>query len=116
MLSKQNRLQKNREFQRVFKNSRPVSLNNLSIRIAKNFTKDQNIRFGFVVSNKIDKRATRRNAVKRQLRETAGGLLSKLKPGYDIVVVLQRDFSFPYKQEEIKKQFVDGVRRAEILK
>lgn len=115
MLSKQNRLQKNREFQRVFKNSRPVSLNNLSIRIAKNFTKAQYIRFGFVVSNKIDKRATRRNTVKRQLREIAASLLSKLKPGYDIVVVLQRDFSFPYKQEEIREQFMDGLKRSSIF-
>lgn len=89
---------------------------NLSIRVAKNFTREHNVRFGFVVSNKIEKRATRRNAQKRQLREIAGSLICELNPGYDVLVVVQKDFPFPYKQEEIKKQFVEGLRKAGILK
>lgn len=116
MLPKQNRIQKNREFQRVFKNSRPSNGKNISVRVAKNFTKERNIRFGFVISNKIDKRATRRNALKRQLREIAGSLICELNPGYDVVVVVQGDFSFPYKQEEIKAQFVEGLRKFGIFK
>lgn len=116
MLNIKNRLQKNREFQRVFKNSKPAGMKNFSIRAANNFTKEQNLRFGFVISNKIDKRAVRRNALKRQLREIAGSLLSELKPGYDIVVVVQKDFSFPYKQEGIKLQFVEGLKRMGMLK
>jgi ribonuclease P protein component len=116
MLPKYNRLQKEREFQRVFKNSRSFSMRNLSIRTAKNTTREGKIRFGFVISNKIDKRAVRRNALKRQLREIARTLIFELNPGYDIVVVVQRDFDFPYKQEEIKKQFLEGIRKAGILK
>lgn len=116
MLNKQNRLQKNREFQRVFKNSKPSSMKNLSVRVSKNFTKAVRVRFGFVVSNKIEKRATRRNALKRQLREIAHSLISELKPGYDILVVLQKDFSFPYKQEEIRDQFKEGIRKFGIFK
>jgi len=112
MLQKQNRLQKDREFQRVFKNSRPIGMKNLSIRVASNNTREANIRFGFVVSNKIEKRSTRRNALKRQLRELSRGLISRLKPGYDVVVVIQKDFSFPYKQEEIKVQLETGLIKA----
>ena len=116
MLNKQNRLQKNRMFQKVFRNSKPSITKNLSIRVAKNYTKEESVRFGFVVSNKIDKRSTRRNAIKRQLREIAGGLISGLKSGYDIVVVLQKDFPYPYKQEEIREQFEGGLRKFEIFK
>jgi ribonuclease P protein component len=73
------------------------------------------IKFGFVVSNKVEKRATRRNALKRQLRSIAGGLISELKAGYDIVTVVKRDFPFPYNQEEIRKQFTEGMRRTGLL-
>jgi len=111
MLPKQNRLQKDREFQRVFKNSRPCNMENFSIRTAKNFTREHNIRFGFVVSNKIEKRATRRNALKRQLREISGSLIFELNPGYDVVVVVRKDFPYPYKQEEIRKQVVEGLSK-----
>jgi ribonuclease P protein component len=70
------------------------------------------IRFGFIISNKIDKRATRRNALKRQLRQISAGLLSELKNGYDIVTVVHKDFAFPYVQDEIKKQFLEGIEKA----
>jgi ribonuclease P protein component len=115
MLQKQNRLRKDREFQRVFKNSRPINLANFSIRTAKNNTKEENVRFGFVISNKIEKRSTRRNALKRQLREVSRGLISRLKPGYDVVVVIQKDFTFPYKKEEIKTQFEAGLKKSGII-
>jgi len=115
MLNKINRLQSNLQFQRVYKNSRPVRTANLVVRIAGNSTKEACVRFGFVVSNKIDKRSTRRNALKRQLREIASSLISRLKPGYDVVVVVQKDFSFPYKQEEIKAQIVECFDKIGIL-
>ena len=91
-------------------------MRNFSVRAAKNFTKERNVRFGFVVSNKIEKRATRRNALKRQLREISGSLICELDPGYDVVVVLQSDFPFPYRQEEIRKQFEEGLKKIGVLK
>ncbi len=47
-------------------------------------------RFGFVVSTKVDKRATRRNRIKRLLSEGLLPLLSKVGNGYDIVFWVQR--------------------------
>jgi len=91
-------------------------MSNIVIRVAKNQTREANIRFGFVISNKIEKRATRRNALKRQLREIAAGLISELIPGYDIVAVVQKDFSTPYKQEAIREQFEAGLRKTGALK
>lgn len=114
MLNRQHRIQSNKEFQAVFKRSEPIYVGNLAIYAAR--SPKPSTRFGFVVSNKIDKRATRRNALKRQLRAIAGALIFELQEGYDIVTVVKKDFPFPYSQEEIKKQMVEGLRRVGILK
>src|SRR5476649_2893933 len=51
------------------------------------FTKNDSSfsRFGFVVSKKIDKRATIRNRVKRQVRVCIENNLDKIKDGYDLL-------------------------------
>lgn len=117
MLPKQNRIQKDLEFQLVFKKSKPVRTENLSLRIFKNPRINSDcVRFGFIISNKIDKRATRRNALKRQLRQIASDLISELETGYDIVTVVHKAFPYPYEQSEVKEQFVQGLRKAAILK
>jgi ribonuclease P protein component len=116
MLPKLHRINQTRDFEKTFKLSRPIHAVNLSFRILENKKPDAVTRFGFIVSNKIEKRAVRRNALKRQLREIALSLISSLKSGYDIVTVVKRDFPFPYNQEEIKNQFVEGMKRAGILK
>ena len=119
MLPTKYRLQKSVDFQKVFKNSRPIRLPNLAFKVFKNpklvNEGETNLRFGFIVSNKIDKRATRRNALKRQLRQVASDLISELNTGYDILIVVHKDFPYPYVQEDIKKQFLEGMRRAGIL-
>lgn len=114
MLPATNRLQKNREFEKVFKHSRPLHTENFTFRIALRRNADLSTRFGFVISNKIDKRATRRNALKRQLRQVTQDLISTLKSGYDVVVVVKKDFNFPYKQEEIREQFLVGINKSEM--
>jgi len=116
MLPKQHRIQDNKDFQWVFKHSKPVFTGNLAINVSKTKAEADTVRFGFVISNKIDKRAVRRNALKRQLRQIAADLISELKTGYDIVTVVKRDFPFPYEQAKIKEQFVEGVKKAGIFK
>jgi len=116
MLPKQNRLQKEREFQRVFKSSRPINLEHFAIRVAKNLSKAENIRFGFIISNKIDKRSTRRNALKRQLREISRSLILQLKPGYDVVVIVKRNPVYPYDQEKNRMEYEEGLRKAGVIK
>lgn len=117
MLPKNKRIRKDIEFQKVFKKSKPVFGANLSIRFSqRQANTDPNTRFGFIVSNKIDKRATRRNAIKRQLREVASDLISSVKSGYDVVVVLKCDFDYPYDQKVIKSQFSQLLKKAGLLK
>jgi len=120
MLAKEFRIQKAIDFQKVFKHSKPVRMANVTFRVFKNQKNicDEKpcVRFGFIISNKIDKRAVRRNALKRQLRQIASDLISELESGYDIVTVVNKDFPYPYEQSEIKKQFVEGMQRAGTLK
>lgn len=113
MLRKRYRIQNNKDFQWVFKHSKPVFIGSLAFYVSGS-RDPKSLRFGFVVSNKIDKRATRRNALKRQLRRVAEDLISELKEGYDIVTVVKKDLTFPYDQAEIRKQFLEGMKKAAV--
>ena len=74
MLSKINRLQKEKDIERVFKKGKGFKEDFLIIKTLKN---DSNkIRFGFVVSKKVSKKASIRNKIKRRLSEL---VRSKLK-------------------------------------
>lgn len=152
MLKKENRLSADKDFQRVFKGSRPVHTQNLvlrfavrktptKLRIERNYeitnrnneilrsAQDDNramkqssnetmmaSRFGFVISNKISKLATRRNVLKRQLRAIIEQELPNIKAGYDAVIMVKLDFKYPYKQDEIREQVTDGIRKAGLIK
>lgn len=119
MLPKVNRLKRDKDFQKVFKKTTPGFTANLSFRVFEINQKNRESipsRFGFIISNKINKNSTRRNALKRQLREIVRSLISELKSGYDVIVSVRRDFSFPYSQEDIKNQIVDGLGRKGLFK
>jgi len=115
MLKEENRLTKKRDFDRNFKMSRPVYVGNLSIRASRQQNDGPN-KIGFIISNKVDKRSTRRNALRRQLRQIFQSLLPEIKNGYNIVVMVKNNFDFPYKQEEIKKQVESGLKKSGIYK
>ncbi len=46
-------------------------------------------RFAFIVSTKIDKRATARNRIRRLLRESVRLLLPNLPSGFDVVLIVK---------------------------
>jgi len=64
-------------------------------------------RFGFIVSNKIDKRATVRNSLRRRLRALAAQYLSAIGSGYNIVVIVHKNYPLPHDFSLIKKDFDD---------
>ena len=59
------------------------------IKTAKN--EMPNSRFGFTVSKKIDKRATVRNRIKRQVRSCIEENIEKIKPGKDFLFVIKKE-------------------------
>lgn len=67
-------------------------------------------RFGFVIGKKIDKRAVVRNKTKRVIRSCIEELLPKIKNGYDMLFILQKNAVSQKRITvcgEIKKLFED---------
>lgn len=79
MLPKINRLKKKKDIERVFKKGKGFKEDFLILKIAKNALSQT--RFGFVVSQKVSKKATLRNKIKRRLREMVSKKGKKLKKG-----------------------------------
>ena len=86
MLKKENRLILDRDFSRVFSKGKSFWGEFLGIRVARR--DDDGLRFGFVISNKISKKATVRNRIKRQLREAVRINLDQITKGYDVAVMV----------------------------
>ena len=85
MLPKENRLKKNKDFKKVFKEGKGFKEDFLVLKKAKNNLKIS--RFGFVVSKTFFKKATLRNKIKRKLRESVRIKLNEIKKGIDGVVI-----------------------------
>lgn len=88
MLPRENRLPLRKELQRIQKEGKIFHFPLFSLLVAKNGLGAS--RFGFIVSNKIHKRATKRNRVKRLLREGVRLQISKVRPGYDFVFLAKK--------------------------
>ena len=85
MLSEINRLKKKKDFEKVFKKGKSFKEDFLILKIISNNLEVS--RFGFIVSQKISKRASLRNKIKRRLRESVRLRLLKIKKGIDGVLI-----------------------------
>lgn len=90
MLTKKNRLKKNKDFDNVFKKGQGFKERFLYLKIKKNNLKSS--RFGFVVSKKFSQKATARNKIKRRLRELIKIKLPEIKEGIDGVIIIMPGF------------------------
>ena len=99
MLSKENRLKKKRDFDLVIKRGKGIGGDFLNLRFLKNNLKET--RIGFVVGQRVSKKAVERNKIKRRLREIAGKYLSGIKSGYDLIF---------FSKKGIEKQSLKEVR------
>lgn len=115
MLKKENRLQKEKDFNRIYKGMRPVYSKNLILRIGFVHDIKQAPKFGFIISNKVNKLATDRNALKRQLREIVQQKIPRLKTGFNAVVMVKHDFEKPYDQKVIKAQVDELMKKAGLI-
>jgi len=112
MLPRHNRLRKTNDFKNVFEQGSFVNDKCISLKVAKNDLAVS--RFGFIVSNKVSKKAVLRNKVKRRLRAAVSEYLAQVKPGYDVVVltrpdVVNSDFG------EIRDIIIKLLKRANLL-
>ncbi len=108
MLKRLHRITKKTDFDKFFgsefKKAKGYSASSNHL-ILKSLKNDLDIsRFAFVISTKIDKRATKRNLVKRRLREIFRLNLNKFKQGYDILIITKKgivDLSFNDLEKEV---------------
>ncbi|MEK7540002.1 MAG: ribonuclease P protein component [Patescibacteria group bacterium] len=84
MLPKLHRLTKGSDFKRVYSTGRNANGRRLRLKLAPNGLKQ--VRVGVVVANSVSKHATKRNKVKRLIREAIRVQLAHIKPGMDIVI------------------------------
>ncbi|MDR3558852.1 MAG: ribonuclease P protein component [Candidatus Pacebacteria bacterium] len=88
MLPPKNRLIKKKDFETVHRLGRFFSFGLLAAKVSRN-TREET-RLGFAVGIKFSKKAVQRNRIKRQLREIVRLNLEKIKPGFDVVVVVRK--------------------------
>lgn len=84
MLPVKNRLKKTAEFNKVYKEGRFFGTKLISFKLKENGLSAS--RFGFVVSTKVHKKSTKRNLLKRRMREVIRLNLDKIKIGLDIII------------------------------
>lgn len=114
MLNKTNRISKAKEFAFVFKKTTPIHTKNFIFRIFKNIKNTEMNRFGFIISNKVQKSAVKRNFLKRRMRAAARELILKISSGYDIVVVVkQSEEKMTY--IELEQQFLNAFKKANLI-
>lgn len=84
MLKKQQRLNKDKQFNLIFKKGRTSYGPEFGLKVMVNNSSVS--RFAFIVSKKVSKRAVERNLIKRLLREAVRLDWLNLR-GYDVIVV-----------------------------
>lgn len=113
MLDKVNRVRESREFLRIFKTVKPIYSDHLVIRATRR--QGGVSRFGFVISNKIDKRSSRRNGLKRRIRAVIEHNLSNIKPGFDVVIQVKMAFDYPYEYKQIELEVLEIIKKTGLL-
>jgi len=86
-LPKSLRLKHWQDFQTVYQQGRRYRHNNLLMRVLGDRQLPSS-RFGITVSQKVSKKATDRNRLKRQIRAAINHLKPQIQPGFDVVIIV----------------------------
>lgn len=112
MLSRVNRLKNTKDIKRIFREGKSLTEGFLFLKTAKSGL--EVTRFALIVSQKISKKAARRNEIKRRLRGAIKNLLPQIKTGFDVVIVVREGMenrNFP----EIEKNTEKLFKKADII-
>lgn len=117
MLKKINRLSKKHDFDLVFKQGKSVYSPYFVIKVLPNQL--GRIRFGIVVSNKVSKRATKRNLIKRRIRAILQKGLKPNRQGIDVVILtsprLINAQGKVLQNKQIEKELLAVLRKAKLF-
>ncbi|MEB3161436.1 MAG: ribonuclease P protein component [Synechocystis sp.] len=81
------RLKHWQDFQTVYQQGKRFRRSHLLLRVLKD-NKRPTSRFGITVSQKVSKKATDRNRIKRQIRAAILTLYPQIEPGFDVVIIV----------------------------
>ena len=112
MLKKEFRIRKQKDFDKIFDEGAYFSERFLALKAAENNLEMS--RFGFMVSNKVSKKAVERNRIKRLLREVVRLRYSKIKPGFDAIFIF-RGKNVQKSFEDIDKVVEKLLRKSELV-
>lgn len=111
MFSKPNRIP-HEAFTHAFRTGKRIHSENFLIVVAPNT--QPVCRFAVQVGIKIDKRAVKRNRMKRLVREAIRHLLPDMKEGIDCIIIAKKNFS-EKKEEEIEHSLKEVLDRFHLL-
>lgn len=114
MLPKKNRLQKDWVIKKTRQRGRRFQTRFIRLVIAKRKGGDTS-RFAIVTSVKTSKQATKRNLLKRRVREAIKRILSDIKSGYDIVISMSPS-SLNLSVIKIQEELVRSLNKGRYLK
>lgn len=112
MLAKPHRLSKAKDFAIIYKRGKPYFSDSLVFKFTPNHL--NRTRFGFIVGNKISKKSSWRNKIKRRMREIIRAELPKIKSGCDCLFIARANI-INRNYQEIKKEIVKLLRKSRIL-
>lgn len=113
MLPKKHRLTKAKDIQQVLRSRLGAGDKVLQIRASKKSLEIS--RFTVVASLKVDKWATKRNHLKRQLREVVRLNLDKIKVGYDFVIIALRP-ALKLEYQQLEESLLALLQSLKLLK
>ncbi|MFA6304648.1 MAG: ribonuclease P protein component [Patescibacteria group bacterium] len=89
MLKRDQRLVLENDFKRLAQKGKPAYSTFFNGKVLAN--KELSSRFGIVISAKTSKKAVVRNTIKRRLTEIIRLHLDKIKPGFDLMIVVKKE-------------------------
>lgn len=114
MLSIDNRLKKDVDFERVKQKGVVVQSTSFSLAVFNRGDSEPS-RFGFVISKGISKNATKRNMIKRALSESLRHSISYVKDGYDCVFLAKPAGVTRY-MADLMDEVQEVIKKAKIVK
>ena len=99
MLPFQNRLKNKEDFEKTYRYGKSLFCDKIIVRVAKNGLPV--MRLGISIGVNFSRSAVLRNRLKRQIRAFFRAELEKIKPGQDIVIILQKGYDSSRNPAEI---------------
>ena len=109
---KKERLLKSKDFNKVYKKGLAGRANGVVLYCLANALEHN--RLGFSIGSKNIKRATSRNRIRRLFKEVYRKSKSRLKSGFDIVVVVRKDISATISHDSATDTFLKLSKEARL--